>query len=238
MMAGSLLYKKEIPVNNGISVIVPTVGSILDNEDEYYGLVSVFTAMPIDMMVELDDAGIDFTTINEYDLFLYMFATLRGRDISLVLSGINFSELDIAQNQRSGEVVLVDKDGNVAFDRSTHINIANTLRMIHHLEKDMRKPVDKATRNYMIDRARRKRNRRRNHQKVSQLESLIIALVNTEQFSYDFESVQKMTIYQFNESVRQVIKKIDYDNRMHGIYAGTVSLKDMSQDDLNWLVHK
>ena len=90
----------------------------------------------------------------------------------------------------------------------------------------------------MIDRARRKRNRRRNRQKLSQLESLIIALVNTEQFSYDFESVQKMTIYQFNESVRQVIKKIDYDNRMHGIYAGTVSLKDMSQDDLNWLTHK
>lgn len=225
-------------MGNGISVIVPTVGAILDNEDEYFGLVSMFTAMPIDMMVELDDAGIDFTAIDEYELFLYMFASLRGRDISLVLSGIDFSELGIAQNQRSGEVVLVDKDGNVAFDRSTHINIANTLRMIHHLEKDMRKPVDKATRNYMIDRARRKRNRRRNHQKVSQLESLIIALVNTEQFSYDFESVQKMTIYQFNESVRQVIKKIDYDNRMHGIYSGTVSLKDMSQDDLNWLVHK
>lgn len=225
-------------MGNGISVIVPTVGAILDNEDEYFGLVSMFTAMPIDMMVELDDAGIDFTAIDEYELFLYMFASLRGRDIPLVLSGIDFSELGIAQNQRSGEVVLVDKDGNVAFDRSTHINIANTLRMIHHLEKDMRKPVDKATRNYMIDRARRKRNRRRNHQKVSQLESLIIALVNTEQFSYDFESVQKMTIYQFNESVRQVIKKIDYDNRMHGIYAGTVSLKDMSQDDLNWLVHK
>jgi hypothetical protein len=25
---------------------------------------------------------------------------------------------------------------------------------------------------------------------------------------------------------------------MHGIYAGTVSAKDLSQDDLNWLTHK
>ena len=44
--------------------------------------------------------------------------------------------------------------------------------------------------------------------------------------------------YQFNESVRQIIKKIDYDNKMHGIYAGTVSAKDLSQDDWNWLTHK
>ena len=49
---------------------------------------------------------------------------------------------------------------------------------------------------------------------------------------------RELSIYQFNESVRQIIKKIDYDNKMHGIYAGTVSAKDLSQDDWNWLTHK
>ena len=72
----------------------------------------------------------------------------------------------------------------------------------------------------------------------SQLEELIVALVNTEQYHYGFEGTRELSIYQFNESVRQVIKKIDYDNKMHGIYAGTVSAKDLSQDDLNWLTHK
>ena len=90
----------------------------------------------------------------------------------------------------------------------------------------------------MIERARKKLKRRRGKEPTSQLEELIVALVNTEQFHYGFEGVLPLSIYQFNESVRQVIKKIDYDNRMHGIYAGTVNAKDLSQEDLNWMIHK
>ena len=89
----------------------------------------------------------------------------------------------------------------------------------------------------MLERARKKLKRRRKKAEASQLESLIIALVNTEQFPYKFDEVLDLTIYQFNESVLQVVKKIDFDNRMHGIYAGTISAKNMSQDYLNWMVH-
>ena len=63
-------------------------------------------------------------------------------------------------------------------------------------------------------------------------------MVNTEQYKYGYESTRDLSIYQFNESVRQIIKKVDYDNRMYGVYSGTVSAKDLSQDDLNWLTHK
>ena len=90
----------------------------------------------------------------------------------------------------------------------------------------------------MLEKARKKMKRRQNRAEDSQLESLIIAMVNTEQFKYDFEGTLELSIYQFNESVRQIIKKVDYDNRMYGIYAGTVSAKDLSPDDLNWLTHK
>jgi hypothetical protein len=90
----------------------------------------------------------------------------------------------------------------------------------------------------MIRRAREKARRHSNRQTDSQLESLIVALVNTEQYHYGFEGTRDLSIYQFNESVRQVIHKIDYDNRMHGVYSGTISAKDLSQDDLTWITHK
>lgn len=90
----------------------------------------------------------------------------------------------------------------------------------------------------MIRRAREKMRRRKRRVTESQLEELVVALVNTEQFHYDFNGARDLTIYQFNESVRQVIKKVNYDNRMHGVYAGTVKIKNLSQDDLNWLTHK
>lgn len=73
----NMLYQKLCPVNDSISIVIPTVGQVLEHEDEYYSIVSMLTAMPVDCMVPLDDAGIDFTSINEYDLFLIMFNGLK-----------------------------------------------------------------------------------------------------------------------------------------------------------------
>lgn len=78
--------------------------------------------------------------------------------------------------------------------------------------------------------------RRKNRQEESQLESLIVALVNEEKFPYNYETVKDMTIYQFNQSLHQVIKNKDVGYRMIGVYGGTISSKDLKPDDLNWLV--
>lgn len=89
----------------------------------------------------------------------------------------------------------------------------------------------------MLERARAKRKRKRPKTDFSQLESLIIAMVNTEQFKYGFGDVKNLTIYQFNESVRQIIHKVDYEHRMHGIYSGTIDPKNLNKKELNWLTH-
>lgn len=237
-MTSNYLYKRSIQINDKIGVCVPTVGEIIANEDEYYSMVSLFTAMPIDYMVALEDAGIDFTTINEWQMFLIFFNGFKNADSHLLLSGLDLSNFDIGVSEEDGSVVLIDTEHDIRIDREAHGKIANALRKIHHLEKNRRKPANDEAKQYMLEKARKKMKRRQNRAEDSQLESLIIAMVNTEQFKYDFEGTLELSIYQFNESVRQIIKKVDYDNRMYGIYAGTVSAKDLSPDDLNWLTHK
>lgn len=237
-MTRNFLYRRTIPINDKIEVYVPCVGEILQREDEYYSLVSLFTAMPIDYMVQLDDAGIDFTEINEWQMFLLFFKGLKTQDTSMVLGGLDLSKFDVGVNEQNGHVVLIDTEHDIRIDRALHGQIADALRKIHHLEKNRRKPANGDAKKYMLERARKKMKRRQNHVEDSQLESLIIAMVNTEQFKYDFEGTLELSIYQFNESVRQIIKKVDYDNRMYGIYAGTVNAKDLNPDDLNWLIHK
>lgn len=234
----NLLYQKQYAINDSIKIIIPTVGEIIDNEDEYYSLVSILTAMPIDLMVRLDDVGIDYTEINEYELFILLFEGLKGQDTHLIFGDLDLSNFEIMINQQNGNVVLRDEENGITIDRAIHGQIAGVLRKIHHLEKNRRKPANEDAKKYMLERARAKMKRNKNRKQESQLESLIIAMVNTEQYKYDFESTRELSIYQFNESVRQIIKKVDYDNRMYGVYAGTVSVKDMSPDDLNWLTHK
>lgn len=234
----NLLYAKDYRINDKIKIVIPTVGEVIDNEDEYYGLVSALTSMPVDMMVQLDDVGIDFTEISDYELFLLLFGGIRDQDTHLVFGDLDLSRFQLATNPQNGNVILADVENDIRIDRLIYQQIAATLRKINHLEKNRRKPGNADAKEYMLTRARERQKRRQNRKSESQLESLIVAMVNTEQFKYGFEGTRELSIYQFNESVRQVIKKVDYDNRMHGVYSGTVDVKGLSQDDLNWLVHK
>ena len=234
----NLLYKTQIDINDAIHIRIPTVGEVLDDEDGYYGLVQVLTAMPIDMMVQLDDIGIDFSKIDDYELFIMLFGGLRSQDTSMVFGDLDLSKFEPAKNEQNGQVVLIDREHDIVIDKLIHDKIATVLRRLHHLEKDIRKPGNDEAKRYMIEKARVKQRRERNRSHESQIESLIVAMVNTEQFKYNFEEVRGLSIYSFNESVRQIIKKVAYDNKMHGVYAGTVSVKDLNKDELNWLNNK
>lgn len=238
MATRNFLYKSEIVINDFVSIKIPTVGEILECEDAYYNLVQLLTAMPIDLMVLLDDAKIDFSTINDYDLFILMFNAIKQCDTKVIFGDLDLSPFEFAIDEQTGKAVYIDPKTERKFDRALQVNIAETLRKIHHLEKNTRKPGNEEAKKYMIERARKKMKRNRRQKQDSQLESLIVAMVNTEQFKYDFAGTLELSIYQFNESVRQITHKQNYSNLMFGIYSGSIDPKTINQDDLNWLIHK
>ena len=81
---------------------------MLDNEDSYYNVVSAITAMPIDFMVQLDDLGIDFTTINAWQLFVLLFENIKQMDkyvLSLVFGDMDLSDFEIGISPQNGKFV-------------------------------------------------------------------------------------------------------------------------------------
>ena len=234
----NLLYRDSYAINEDVVIRIPTVREVLQDEDNYYGLVYSLTSMPIDRMVQLDDLGIDFTQISDYDLFLLFFSAIRTQDTHLIFGDLDLSKFALAESDDGGSFVLVDTENDIVIDRRVQLQIAATLRRIHHLEKNRRRPGNKEAQDFMLQVEREKMKRQKKRSTFSNLESLIVALVNTEQFCYRCEDGLDLTIYQFNESVRQIVHKVEYDNKMRGVYAGTISAKDLNQDDLNWLIHK
>lgn len=237
MSSINMLYASEYKISDVISIKIPTVKEVLENEDNYYGMLTLLTAMPYDLMVELDDMGVDFSTINDWDLFLIIFQLIKDQDTSMIFGDLDLSNFKLDISEQNGNVILRDPITGATIDRAVQNKIACALRAIHHLEKNYRKPGNEEARKYLLERARAKRKRKTRKQE-SQLESLIVALVNTEQYKYNFESTLGLSIYQFNECVKQIVHKVQYDQRMSGVYAGTISTKDLSHEDLNWLSHK
>ena len=231
----NLLYKRQYDINDSIKIGIPNVGEIIEDEDNYYGIVSTLTAMPIDSMLILDKCGIDFTQINEYELFLLLFDSLKELDTHLVFGDLDLTKFETSVSSQNGNVVLYNPDDDIVIDRAIHNKIAMVLREIHHLEKNNRKPANEEAKKYMIERAKKKAMRNKNRNAMSNLEQLIIAMVNTEQYKYNYEETKNLSIYQFNKSVEQIKRKIDYDNLMHGVYSGTVDTDKLSQKELNWI---
>lgn len=234
----NLLYKDRIPITNDISIVVPTVGEILENEDEHNDIILSLTAMPIDMMVALDDIGIDFSEINAFDLFILLFNSIKTLNTKLVFGDLDLSKFEIVSDDRTGRFRVECKGTGAVIDRGVHASIAAALRKLYHIEQNRKRPANKEAKEYMVQRAREKMARHKNRQEVSQLESLIVAMVNTEQFKYNYEQVRDLTIYQFYESVYQIIHKVDCEHRLSAVYAGTLDSSKLSQIELNWLSHK
>jgi len=230
-----LLYESEIRINDNIRVMIPDVGTILKHESDYYRLVSVLTSVPYDMMVQLDDIGIDFSEIDDYELFLLLFSGLKSEDTSLIFGDLDLSGFNAEINEKNGTIILRDPGTGVVIDRGIFTSIANSLRIIHHLEKTRKQPGNEDAKKYLIERARKKMARRRSRNTRSELQSLIIAMVNTSEFKYNYETVKDLSIYQFNQSVHQILRKTDWDNRMHGIYAGTIDAKQLKEEDLSFI---
>ena len=243
------LYRTRYAINDKITINVPTIGDLLDNPDDidtddmssemrYNAIVSVWTSMPIDYMVELDDIGVDFTEITDYDLFHILFPILQSNDTSMIFGDIDFSKFVRGVNDKNGEIVLIDTENDIVIDRAIYHSISARLCDINNITKNNKRPAGKETKRFMLERARIKRSRRKRTEGTSPLETIVTAMVCTPEFKYDYETVKSLTIYQFNESARQIIKKVDWDKRMIGVYAGTVNVKELKDSDLNWLTHK
>lgn len=229
-----LLYARKIQINKSMSLNVPTVGEVYDFQDDYYDMVFSFIATPFDMMVQLDDIGVDFTKINDFELFMLLFPRLSKMDTHLLFGDLDLSRFVTATDPQNNDFVLVDPETNVVIDRATHAIICRHLRNMLNIPRVDKQPGNEDARKYLIERER-KRQKRRKKQQDSQLEKYIVALVNSAEFSYNYDSVRNLTIYQFYASLQQIAHKISFDNTMHGVYAGTVKFDDLKASDKSWI---
>lgn len=242
-MAGGALFTREMKVTDSISVRVPKVGEIIEHLDEYYALAALLTSTPTDLMVQLDDIGVDWSKISDFELFCTLWPEIQGKQkdnptiFSLFFGDLDFSDLQVEPLGDTGRFVIENK--TITIDAFVHNGICEAIRMMLGLTKNERVPGNEAARKFIIDTQRRKQQREARKKKdpaaLSQLENLVISMVNNADCPYDFNSILELTILQFNESVKQVSRKYNVDNLMIGVYSGTVDTKNMNPDDLTWI---
>ena len=232
----SLLKLSSIDIVPKLSVRIPTVGEILEDEDSYYNITSSLTASPFQYMVQLDDMGIDYTTITDYELFMILFPMYAKSDLSIVFGDLDTSDFDVYINQQDDTKFIYSPKNNIIIDELIYNDLTDTIRKINLFEKVKSKPGNESAKKYLLEKERKKQKRNAKKKHEPYLEKLVIALVNTSEFPYNYDSCMDLSIYKFNQSLKQIQHKIAFDNTMVGVYAGTVDTSKMiNKDILSWI---
>lgn len=233
----SLLKLSSIQVPDTIlSIRIPTVGEVLEDEQHYYSLISSLTATPFQYMVQLDNIGLDFTTVTDYQLFMMLFPSFVQGDISILFGDTDLSDIQIQNNDQNDTCTLYSKKSNIIIDELVYSRMVEIIRKINGLKRETRKPGNDEAKEFRINLERKRQKRNANKPYEPYLEKIVVALVNRPEFKYNYETVEDLTIYQFNQSFEQIKTSINFDNTMIGVYAGTIDtskLKDRSC--LSWL---
>jgi len=226
-------------INESIQVYHPTLGEICDfGEQEYYGMATGLTCNPSAYKVALYDMGLDYTTLGDFDFFIMMSQSLTQEMTAPLLGDLDLSKLVPGKNSETDEIVLCAEVGGepkVIIDRALYVQLTDYLRKMHGFEKNVDKPADEYTKKYLIDRERKRLARQKKIPYKSMLKPLISSMVNQPGFKYDYQTVWDLPITVFNDSVNRIQKFLHYAQTMAGAYAGTVDLKQVNKEELNWL---
>ena len=235
----SLLKLSSVDIVPRLSVRIPTVGEILDDESNYYSIVSSLAATPYQYMVQLDDMGIDYTKVTDYELFKMVFPMYTKSDLSILFGDLDVSDFGIYNYEQNNDQVVYSPSNNIIIDELIYNDLTNVIRKINLFEKYKGKPGNEHARKYLLEKERKKQKRNAKKPYEPYLEKLVIALVNISEFPYDYDSCMDLSIYRFNQSFKQIQHKIAFDKTMIGVYAGTVDTSKLSNKDaLSWIPNK
>lgn len=238
----SLLGRRTYKINDRIFVNIPTVrmvrGENEEEESDFWQEVGMFTTSSYDMVVELDDMGLDFTKTSDYMVFVIQFLALRDEKIkkgssSLLFKGINFWKLQV--KSENDNIVFIDENNTVVIDETVYNAISDVLTCVTGHDKPKRiKYDDFLKRRYIEDCRRSKKNARKSNKKNSGgvLDGIILRLVCNANFPYNFETVNDVTLYDLIYSLKQIEKDISVTDLMQSRLVGA-NLKKLAPEQLS-----
>ena len=229
-----LYFGDDYIINDHIKIHQPTIGQLIDcGEAAYFSMVHTLTAIPSDMKSSLWDMGIDWCKIEDFELFIMLSQTLTPDKTGVLFGDLDFSQMRPFRNPNNDEIVLANKDTGVIIDKLIYTRIVNYLRKLHNLTPKVEKAKNRRTKEAMIEDDRRHRETQQNKPFRSYLLPLISSVKVRQGYTKDY--IRNMGLFEFFDDVARLSVVFNSDHLMSAAYAGTIDMKKIKKEELNWM---
>lgn len=229
-----VLLNRPIIINDFITIKQPNIRDIVDyDEQKYFSTFHSLCSIPSDMKSVLWDMGIDFMKMSDFELFISLSRMYKKEDTQMILGDLDLSSAELKFDEETQKPVLQLEQGLIT--EEVYEEFIPYVREIIGYTLKREKAANKFTKMILIDEDRNKRALNRDKDYESFLFSMIISLVNTEEFSYDYESILDCTVYQTMKSFIQIQNKKSACALYQGSMSGFVDTSKINKSNFSWV---
>lgn len=229
----ALYFGDPYVVNDYITITIPKVGEVVKyGERQYYSMVQTITAIPSEMKSQLWDIGIDWTQLEDFQLFMMLVPTLSQDKTSILFGDLDFQSLKPFENKDNDTVFLGDPETGVIIDELAFIKMHSYLCSAHNLTKKVEKAANEFTKKFMIDEDRQKLAHHAKQPYKSFLKPLISSVKC--RMGYTLDYVRNMGLCEFFDDLSRLQIIVNADALLQGSYSGMVDTSKIPKKHFDW----
>ena len=231
-----MYFGEPFYINDKIVIYIPTIGDIIEfGEKEYYSMVYTLTCIPSDMKSQLEDWGINYMEISDFELFMILSRSLPQKSTKLILGDLDLSKFEPAINKENNEPVLYDEENDIVIDKFIYIKMVDYIRKVHNIKPKVEKAVNETTRKILIQLDREKINKAKKEPYKSQLKSMISAMMRYPGFKYKKNELKECGLYEFMDTFYGAQVYVSSTAFLQGSYSGMVDTSKIDKKEFNWM---
>ena len=229
-----MYFGEPYVINDKIIIAQPKIGDIVKyGEKSYYSMVHTLVAIPSDMKSQLDDMGLDYEQVSDFELFMMLSQTLTPDRTGILLGNLDLTKFKPRPNLQNGEIVLADMENKIMIDRFIYDRMANHIRKMHGLKKKVEKAKNAITKQVLIDEDRRNIERNKNKPYHSFLMPMISSVKTRQGYTLDY--VKNEGLVEFFDEVNRLQIIHNADALLSACYSGFCDTSKLDKKQLNWM---
>lgn len=190
-----LYVRDEIKIADGVVIRTPTVGEIITyGEQKYFSMAQTVCASPSSMKAALDDMGLDWMKVSDFELFIMLAKSLPKEATQPLLGDLDLSQMGAYALNGSEEPVLSNAEHTVIINEIVYQTLVTYLRKMHNFNKQVDKAGNRAAHKALLMVARQDAKMAQNKPSKSFLKPLISAVKC--RMGYTMDYIKQMGIFE------------------------------------------
>jgi len=238
---GEPLIINEDGVRGSVTVKSPTIGDILTiGESKFYSTLSILVGNTTQFRLMLWEAGIDWNTITDFQMFMIMYKQLDQDVVDLLFDNINFQNFEpYARTKEDGseEEFLYDESTDTEITELVYQYFHQYLQNVFNMKPERELTPDKMLKEWWI---RKDKNELRQKEKKGESSSfsfvpLISSYINHPATKYKLKELKEVGIAEFFDSLKRIQLYEHATAVLKGMYSGFVNSKDIDPSSYDFM---